>query len=380
MTENRAIVPANLLIVDDTPANLQVLSGMLKQRGHKVRPAPNGKLALIAAQGDPPDLVLLDITMPEMNGYEVCECLKANEKLKEIPVIFISALNETLDKVRAFSAGGVDYITKPFQFEEVEARVNTHLEIRRQKRLLQENYFNLQKLESLRDSLTHMVVHDMRSPLMAINGFIDLLAVDKASTISQVGQVFLENTKRSILGLLTMVNALLDVSKLEAGQMKLKREECNMVELAQQVVSSSQSLKGERQIQMESTEQTLLLDVDRELILRIIQNLLANAIKYTPARGTIRICIARLEESVRVAVSDSGLGIDPQHHQKIFEKFGQIEDNKSKVGTGLGLNFCKLAVEAHGGRIGVDSIPDNGSTFWFVIPPTNPREKLPGAS
>jgi phosphoserine phosphatase RsbU/P len=123
--------PASILAVDDTPANLQVLAGMLKDRGYKVRPVPTGKLALLAAQRDPPDLILLDINMPEMNGYEVCELLKADGNLKGIPVIFISALTEQLDKVKAFAIGGVDYLTKPFQMEELHARVETHLKIRR---------------------------------------------------------------------------------------------------------------------------------------------------------------------------------------------------------------------------------------------------------
>ena len=123
--------PASILVVDDTPANLQVLAGMLKDRGYKVRPVPSGKLALLAARRDPPDLILLDINMPEMNGYEVCEHLKADDNLKGIPVIFISALTEQLDKVKAFAIGGVDYLTKPFQMEELHARIETHLKLRR---------------------------------------------------------------------------------------------------------------------------------------------------------------------------------------------------------------------------------------------------------
>src|SRR4051812_43084471 len=123
--------PASIMIVDDTPANLQVLTGMLKERGYKVRPVPSGKLALMAARREPPDLILLDTNMPEMNGYEVCEQLKADDVLEGIPVIFISALTEQLDKVKAFAIGGVDYITKPFQMEELHARVETHLKLRR---------------------------------------------------------------------------------------------------------------------------------------------------------------------------------------------------------------------------------------------------------
>jgi putative two-component system response regulator len=124
-------VPGNILIVDDTPANLTLLSGLLKEKGHRVRPVPSGRLALKAIESEPPDLILLDINMPEMSGFEVCERLKVDKRFSDIPVIFISALTETLDKVKAFNTGGVDYITKPFQFEEVEARVATHLELRR---------------------------------------------------------------------------------------------------------------------------------------------------------------------------------------------------------------------------------------------------------
>src|SRR5438309_10054235 len=137
--------PASILVVDDTPANLQVLAGMLKDRGYKVRPVPSGKLALLAARRDPPDLILLDINMPEMNGYEVCEHLKSDESLKGIPVIFISALTDQLDKVKAFATGGVDYITKPFQMEELHARVETHLKLRRLQTELEETNARLAK-------------------------------------------------------------------------------------------------------------------------------------------------------------------------------------------------------------------------------------------
>src|SRR5881628_344829 len=140
--------PANILVVDDTPANLQVLAGMLKERGYKVRPVPGGKLALLAAQRDPPDLILLDINMPDMNGYEVCGHLNADERLKGIPVIFISALTEPLDKVKAFATGGVDYITKPFQMEELHARVETHLKLRRLQLELEETNLRLEKVNN----------------------------------------------------------------------------------------------------------------------------------------------------------------------------------------------------------------------------------------
>jgi serine phosphatase RsbU (regulator of sigma subunit) len=157
--------PASILVVDDTPANLQVLSGMLKERGYRVRPAPGGKLALQAAGREPPDLILLDINMPDMNGYEVCDRLKADEKLAGIPVIFISALTEPLDKVKAFATGGVDYLTKPFQMEELHARVETHLKIRRLQLDLERH---ARELESARDLIKFDLdlAHDVQRGLL----------------------------------------------------------------------------------------------------------------------------------------------------------------------------------------------------------------------
>ncbi len=167
------ILPANILVVDDTLANLQVLAGMLKDRGYKVRPVPSGKLALAAAQRDPPDLILLDINMPEMNGYEVCEHLKADEKLKGIPIIFISALTEQLDKVKAFATGGVDYITKPFQMEELHARVETRLKLRRLQIELEETNSQLEKAND-------RMSHDLKAAATIQRTFLPSAAVKVA--------------------------------------------------------------------------------------------------------------------------------------------------------------------------------------------------------
>jgi PleD family two-component response regulator len=163
---------ADILVVDDTPANLQLLSGMLKDCGHRVRPALNGELALQSARHSPPDLILLDITMPGLSGYDVAAQLKQDKDLHKIPIIFISALTETLDKVRAFAIGGVDYVTKPFHYEEVAARMEAHLKIRRlqveleaRNRELRQNNGELRRLQELRDDLVHMIIHDMNSPL-----------------------------------------------------------------------------------------------------------------------------------------------------------------------------------------------------------------------
>ena len=177
-TQSPSTPVPNILVVDDTPANLQLLAGMLKDRGYKPRTVSSGERALEAARLMRPDLVLLDVNMPMMDGFEVCEHMKADPDLKNIPILFISALTDTTVKVKAFRVGGDDYITKPFQFEEVEARVQTQLDLHRQRRELQTSYEQLRHLEELRDNLTHMVVHDMRSLLMAITAPLELAVID----------------------------------------------------------------------------------------------------------------------------------------------------------------------------------------------------------
>ena len=167
--------PSSILIVDDIAENLRVLSGMLTVRGFDVRPVTSGREALQVLAHEPPDLVLLDVMMPEMNGFEVCVKLRENRDWKEIPVIFLTALTDVADKVKGFAAGGTDYITKPFQIEEVLARVENQLALREARRQLSESLDRLRELERLRDDLVHMIVHDMRSPLAVLIGRLEQL-------------------------------------------------------------------------------------------------------------------------------------------------------------------------------------------------------------
>ncbi len=349
----------NILLVDDTPANLNLLIGMLRQSGYKLRPAPSGKLALQAARTLPPDLILLDIRMPEMDGYEVCERLKADSALKEIPVIFLSALSETTDKVKAFAAGGVDYITKPFQLDEVLARVETHLKLQRQRLQLQESYESLRRLESLRDSLIHMVVHDLRSPLMVVGDFLTLLEKCESQNLSMNGSRFVLQARRAVDELVDMVNSMLDVSRMEAGELKLNRSHCQLELLLREVADG---------FVVEAPEQPVEVSADAALLSRVMRNLLGNALRFASGRGSVRAVISSSGREARVAITDNGPGIPPEYHDKIFEKFWQVEHVGTSTGTGLGLTFCKFAVELHGGCIGVESEPGQGSTFWFTLP------------
>ncbi|MFH0998797.1 MAG: hybrid sensor histidine kinase/response regulator [Pseudomonadota bacterium] len=358
-----------ILIVDDVPANLKLLSEMLRMRGYEPRPIPSGKLALQAAQADPPDLILLDIRMPEMNGFEVCERLKADAALKEIPVIFITAMTDTADKVKSFSLGAVDYVTKPFQVEEVCARVDVHLELRRRKRELQRSYDKLRELETMRDSLVHMIVHDMRSPLMAVLGNLELAETEP---LPQDATESIAAASASARTILEMISSLLDVSKMEAGLLTPELSAVDMNALASEAIQMIEPLRSQRALTLASTMGMDTFAGDANLIRRVLQNLIGNAIKFTDKKnGIITVGIAvTAEDKMRVSVADNGPGIPVEYRDKVFDKFCQVGTRKQSraYSTGLGLTFCKLAVEAHRGRIGLESDEGKGSTFWFELP------------
>jgi signal transduction histidine kinase len=366
---------ATIMVVDDTPANLKLLEGMLRGLGYRVLEFPHGAMALKAAARNPPDLILLDIILPGMDGFEVCRRLKADESLKDIPVLFISALDGTDDKIKGFAAGGLDYVTKPFQEEEVLARVKTHLELRRQQlrievqnRQLQESHDRLRQLEELRDNLVHLIVHDMRSPLMVISGACEMIGLEKGR-LSPPQQQFAIMGQNSCRQLIEMVSSLLDISRLETEQMPLKRVVCDLRDIAAASAESVAILAQKKKLTIQVNGEPSHASVDRDIMHRVLINLLGNAIKFSPEGGSIGVTISSTEDTVRAAVTDQGDGIPPEYHQRIFEKFGQVESRKEgkRLSTGLGLTFCKLAVEAHGGQIGVDSEPGKGSTFWLSL-------------
>ena len=377
INQTSSLSSANILIVDDTPTNLHLLAGLLQKRGCHARAVPSGKLALQSARHNPPDLILLDINMPEMDGFEVCTALKSDEKLADIPVIFISALSETLDKIKAFSVGGVDYITKPFHFEEVEVRVKTHLELIRQKKELQESNRRLQKMEILRDSLAQMIVHDLRSPLTAILGNLELIELCELDKMSPDGREYVDRGKNVTKMVIELVSTILDVGKMEAGNMTLKLSSCDPAIMVRKSLRTMESLKGNKQMTLVASSDSVQLLCDVDLVSRVIYNLLGNAIKFTPGDGHIRCGIAASPDRIRFSIADDGSGIPAEHHEKIFEKYGQVGTGRDqrKYSTGLGLAFCKMVVEAHGGQIGLESEVDKGSTFWFTLPVGGPPPK-----
>jgi two-component system, sensor histidine kinase and response regulator len=358
----------SILVADDTAENLRLLTNMLGNKGFEIRPVTSGRQALQAAERSAPDLILLDITMPEMDGYEVCRRLKEQAALRDIPVIFLTALTETADKLKAFGIGGVDYISKPFQIDEVLARARVHIALRRAQKELAESYERLRELEKVRDHLVHLIVHDMRSPLSVIMGnleYIQMLLADAPST--DIADA-VDAAAKGVRNLTGMTNDLLDVSKLEEGKMPLKLESCDVVALAREVAEGISKLDPTRTITVDG-DAPVRASCDAGIVRRIFQNLLSNAIKHTPDGSSVRVTAAEARDKIRVSVIDSGRGVPPEAREKIFEKFGAVETRTDRKyhSVGLGLAFCKLAVEAHGGKIGVDGGEKGGSVFWFEL-------------
>ena len=368
MKDDEGVVAPSVLIVDDTLENLELLAYLLGEEGYEVRPVTNGRQALQAVEEDPPDLILLDINMPEMDGYEVYRRLRLNERSRDLPVIFLTAMADTVSKVRAFNMGGVDYITKPFQLDEVLARVRTHITLKGARSALAQSYTRLRTLEKLRDDLVQMIVHDMGSQLVAVRINLENLK-RQASALDKDSRDSLHDAASSAEELQRMIDDLLDVSRLEEGKMPVKSGAWDLTRMTREVTTSFGTGERARQIEIVSPE-AVNVTCDGALIRRVLENLLSNAIKHTPPGGPVRISIAPGDGRVRFEVQDQGPGVPSTDRKKIFEKFGTVESRRNRKyhSTGLGLAFCKLVIEAQGGTIGVDPRAPEGSTFWFELP------------
>ena len=368
-----------LLVVDDDADNRDMLARRLEQQGHTVLAVAGGAEALAELARREFDLVLLDILMPGMDGFEVLAHIKGEPRTHHLPVIMISALDDLEGVVRCIEMGAADYLSKPFNPTLLRARVGACLRDKRARDLeqrftaeLQESYRRLQELERLRDDLTHMIVHDLRTPLTSL--------LSGLQTVSLVGD--LNESQREMLDialdggqtLLGMINDLLDVEKMEAGALPLDYARLSVAELVARAAAQVDALARGNGLTLvqEVPPDPLPFEADEDKLRRTLVNLLGNAIKFTPPGGTLTVAARPGEEggTLFFSVSDTGEGIPPEAFGRIFEKFGQVESRRRgrQMSTGLGLTFCRLAVEAHGGRIGVESAPGRGSTFSFTIP------------
>jgi signal transduction histidine kinase len=366
--------PGRILIVDDIPANLRLLTGMLKLEGFEVATADSGRQALDMVAKAPPDVILLDVMMPQMDGFEVCGHLKSNPETSYLPVVMVTALHESSDRVRALEAGADDFLTKPVDEVEVVARVRSLVRAKRDREQLEIAYRDLHRAESMRDSMTAMLVHDLRTPLTAMLVPLDVLQSNQTGTLNDLQREMLTICARSGRQLLSLVNDLLDVSKMESGTMQLQLEPVKVVTIVEAAIAQVSLQATNRQQNLDSNLPPNLPELlaDDDLLVRVLVNLIGNAIKFTPSGGSICVSANPTDDGTAVsfAVQDTGEGVAAEDRERIFEKFAQAQGRpvNRRQSTGLGLTFCRLAVEAHGGRIWVDSASGEGSTFQFTVP------------
>jgi signal transduction histidine kinase len=368
-----------LLVVDAVEANRKILAYRLELQGYAVGTAKNGCEALEAMQTQTCDLVLLDITMPEIDGYSTLEQFKTNEKSRHVPVVVLSAQDELESVVRCLEMGAEDYLIRPFNPTLLNARIVSCLDkkLARDREIhlfeqLQQNYKRLQELEKLRDDLTHMIIHDLRTPLTSI-----MMGMQTLEVVGEMSEDQREIMNIALSGgdtLLGMINDLLDIVKLESGSLKIDYAALDISKLVASSVDQVDLLFTEKKVTLDRhiDVDSIIAHGDENKLRRTLVNLLGNAIKFTPSGGivTIDVQLDETKQFLRFSVSDTGEGIPAEWQTRIFEKFGQVESRKygHKASTGLGLTFCKLAVEAHGGHIGVTSVIGKGSTFYFTIP------------
>ncbi len=381
---------ADIIVVDDTPNSLRLLTDVLAGHGYRVRPVLSGVKALDVAKARPPDLILLDIMMPEMDGYEVCRKLKAAKATREIPVIFISALDETIDKVKAFGVGGVDYISKPFQTEEVLARVETHITIRKQQLAL------AAKSEELAESNEELKIakkeaevaneaksvflanmsHEVRTPLSVIMGLTDLML---EGLPDEKQNETLQALMSSAEHLLEIINDILDISKIEAGKIELEEIDFDLKVFLAEILgafSPQVASKGIMLAMSKSPDLPRYVSGDPLRLRQVLTNLFSNALKFTK-EGSIELKVARgpnpdeedgEKDVLLFSVRDSGIGIEKEKQAQIFDVFSQADCSTARKygGTGLGLAICRDLVELMGGSIWVDSQEGEGSEFNFT--------------
>lgn len=349
--------PGDILVVDDQPQCLLLLLELLQAKGYRVRPVPSGRLALQVAERTSPDLVLLDIFMPDLDGFAVCRRIHGMAALQAAPVIFLSASGSSEDRVSAFQCGGVDFIAKPFLPEEVEARVATHLRLARFR----------QEQEALNrelDLFAHTAAHDLRAPLQHMVGALDELAQGLEEGEPRRARL-VADLLRSAQGMGDLLEALLDFAR--SSKTPLHMESVDLDGLVHACLDRLEEGVRGRRIQWRVAPLPRVWG-DPALLAMVVQNLLDNAVKFTRDRGEACIEVAPLATGTGFLVRDDGVGFEPARACELFRPFTRLHHQEGIPGCGLGLAHVKRIVERHGGRVWAQGEPRRGATFHVLLP------------
>jgi signal transduction histidine kinase len=369
-----------ILLVDDNPVNLGVLFEYLNNLGFSVFIAQSGEMAFKFLEAERPDLILLDVKMPGTDGFEVCRQLKSGDDTKDIPVIFMTALSETTDKVTGFEVGGVDYITKPFQQEEVLARIKAHLTIHKLQQELERKNALLQELNTSKDTFFSIIAHDLRSPFTGLLGISQIILEDIDNFSKDEIKSSVTKLHKSAEGVFKLLENLLSWSRLQRGTMTLQPQPIHLNDVVNHTIHLLTATAQRKAIKLHNAlEDVPLVYADLPMLNTIVRNLVANSIKFTYRGGHVTLS-AEVEPTaatatpcpskVAITVTDTGIGIPEEKLSTLFriDQRYQRKGTQGETGTGLGLLLCKELVEANGGRIWVESQEGQGTTFGFSLP------------
>lgn len=363
-----------VLIVDDVYENIDMMLRVLNREGYEVLIAKDGEEALDKVIEYKPDIILLDVMMPGIDGFQVCQRLKQNEATKDIPVIFITALANTVYIVKGFEVGAVDFITKPFRPKEVVARVNTHLTVTRQRqeieRLREQDRVYFEKLSAMKDDVMNMASHDLKNPLNTVKTAVSLMRRRNPDMDEKTSELLhiIENSAEMMKNLIT---GLLDLAKIETGR-AINLQPVQLNKFLDDNLTIFKLAASDKNITLTflPPNEDAVVPMDLERMEQVLQNLLSNAIKYTPDGGTVTLSAEITADSVIIKVQDTGMGIPKDDLPHLFEKFYRVKNDAHMQveGTGLGLSIVKSIVENHDGTITVESEVNKGTTFFIRLP------------